>query len=303
MIDQSFDFGEIVSVNFGVSLRSNGNMHFVPTDAATKDALKQILRQTRGIFVGLPDEWEPYDISEDYGARRRVYAPRDNEFMREIATVFDAGALDDLANISDHAYDVEFYFAEFRDGLNRKAVGIRKATQLKGTLNARNRLVRLVDDTLVLIQEDVLNLDTEFDLIVTDPHVFILNPRQTEHLAKIVQQVASTAAEKVKVIHDSIPFLDLSRIAEKIGNHPRMARHAASIALNPNLANFQRPAIESLAAKHGIKFKELGDGRLQCRVSDEARLLELLDARRYHLDLQGDGGAPYRATARQRVSA
>src|SRR5690606_16234076 len=87
------------------------------------------------------------------------------------------------------------------------------------------------------------------------------------------------------------------------GKHPRMARHAASVASNPHLANFQRLQIEALAAQHGIKFKELDGGRLQCRVTDEAKLLELLDARRYHLDLQGNGGYPYRASARQRVPA
>ncbi|WP_338445856.1 Kiwa anti-phage protein KwaB-like domain-containing protein [Pelagerythrobacter marensis] len=302
MIDQEFDVQNIADVNFGISLRSNGDMYFIPTDGPTKNTLKETFTNTRNIFEGLPGDWELHDISEDYGARRRIYAPRNNEFMAELSAVYNAGTLDDLTNIQDHAHDVDFYFAEFRDNQQRRAVGIRKATKLKGTLNARNRLVRLVDDTLVLIQDAVLHLDTEFDVIVTDGKVFILNARQTEQVAKIVQHVAATAAAKVQAIHDAIPFLDLSRIAEKIGRHPRMARHAASIAANPNLANFQRPQIEALAVRHGIKFKELYDGRLQCRVTDEAKLLELLDARRYHLDLQGNGGDPYRATGRQRVT-
>ena len=303
MIDQEFDFTNITSVNFGISLRSSGDMYFIPTDGATKDALKGTLYTTRNIFDGLPGDWEAHDISEDYGSRRRIYAARDSEFMAELSAVYDAGTLDDLTNIQDHAHDVDFYFGEFRDGQQRRAVCVRKATKLKGTLNARNRLVRLVDDTLVLIQDDVLHLDAEFDVIVTDSNVFILNARQTEQVAKIVEHVAATAAAKVQAIHDAIPFLDLTRIAEKISKHPRMARHAASVASNPNLANFQKPQIELLATQHGIKFKELDGGRLQCRVADEAKLLELLDARRYHLDLQGDGGDPYRATARQRVSA
>ncbi|WP_374283932.1 Kiwa anti-phage protein KwaB-like domain-containing protein [Novosphingobium sp.] len=303
MIDQEFNFQNIASVNFAISLRSSGDMYFIPTDGATKEALKGTLRTTRNIFDGLPGDWELHDISEDYGDRRRIYAPRGSEFMAELSAVYDAGVLDDLTNIHDHAHDVDFYFSEFRDNQDRRAVGIRKATKLKGTLNARNRLVRLVDDTLVLIQDDVLHLDTEFDVIVTDANVFILNARQTEQVAKIVEHVAATASAKVQAIHNAIPFLDLSRIAEKIGKHPRMARHAASVASNPHLANFQRPQIEALAAQHGIKFKELDGGRLQCRVTDEAKLLELLDARRYHLDLQGNGGYPYRASARQRVPA
>lgn len=302
MIDQDFDFQNITSVNFGVSLRESGDRYFIPTDAATKDALKAMLRATRGAFDGIPGDWELHDISEDYGERRRIYATRDNEFMAELSDVHDAGALQDLTNIQDHVRDIEFYFADFRDDQDRQATGIRKATKLKGTLGARNRLVRLVDDTLRLVRDDVLNLDTEFDVIVTDAHVFILNARQVEQVAKIVAQVAATASVKVQLIHDTVTFLDLSRIVAKIGAHPRMARNAASVASNPNLANFQRPLIEALAGQHGIKFREIENGRLQCRVIDEAKLLELLDARRYHLDLEGDGGDPYRATARQKVS-
>lgn len=302
MLDQEFDFHNIAEVNFGVSLRSDGSMYFIPTDGATKEALRETLRSTRNLLTGLDGDWELLDISEDYGSRRKIYAPRDNEFMAELSAVYDAGALDDLANVQDHATDIDFYFAEFRDNQQRRAVGIRKATKLKGTLSARNRLVRLIDDTLVLIPDAVLNLDTEFDVIVTGTNVFILNPRQAEQVAKIVEHVAATAAVKIQAIEAAVPFLDLARIAAKIGRHPRMARHAASIASNPNLANFQRPLVEQMAAHHGIRFTEVG-GRLRCRVADEAKLLELLDARRYHLDLQGNGGDPYRATARQRVSA
>lgn len=303
MIDQEFDAAAIASVNFGVRLRSNGNMHFVPTDGPTKDALKEIFRDTVAIFNGIPTGWELHDISEDYGSPRRIYAARAGEFMAELSSVFDAGALADLTNLHDHAHDVEFYFCEFTDTQQRRAVAIKKGTRLKGTLSARNRLMRLVDDTLVLIEEEVLRLDQEFDVIVTDPHVYILNVRAVEQIAKIVEHVAATAAVKVQAIHDAIPFLDLSRIRDKISRHPRMARNAASIAAHPNLANFQRPFIETMAAKHGIKFQELEDGRLQCRVTDEAKLLELLDARRYHLDLAGDGGDPFRASGRQKVSA
>ncbi|ESX41129.1 DUF4868 domain-containing protein [Mesorhizobium sp. C416B] len=303
MIDAEFNGGAIDTINFGVCLRSNGNMYFVPTDVGTKDALRAIYRDTVAAFGGIQTDWEAYDISEDYGARRRIYANRASEFMADLSAIFDAGALDDIANLQHHTGDIDYYFAEFTDDQNRRAVGIRKATRFKGTIKARNRLVRLVDDTLVLIEEDVLRLDQEFDLIVTDAHVYILNVNPMEHLANIVANVAATAAAKVQVIHDTITFLDLSRIRDQIGGHPRVARQAASVAANPNLAAFQRAPIEALAAQHGIKFRELEDGRLQCRVQDHAKLIELLDARRYHLDLAGNGGDPYRASGRQKVSA
>ena len=303
MIDADFNRDAIQSANFGVRLRSTQNMYFVPTDGPTKTALKSIFGETVAHFEAIPTAWEKLDISEDYGSRRRVYAERDNEFMKELSVIFDIGALDDLTNIGDHVSDIEYYFAVFSDDENRRAIGVKRATRMKGTMKARNRLVRLVDDTLQLIEEDVLRLDEEFDVIVSDAHVFILNVGAMEQVARIVEQVAATAAEKIQLIHDTLPFLDLTRIKEKIAGHPRVARNAASVAANPNLGAFQRAPIEALAAKHGIKFKVLADGRLQCRVQDNAKLIELLDARRYHLDLSGDGGDPYRATGRQKVAA
>lgn len=302
MIDADFSLGAIQSTNFGVCLRSNQNMFFVPTDGGTQAALREILTSTAIAFGKIPTDWEALDISEDYGTRRRIYTDRSSEYMTHLSEIFDVGALDDLTDISAHVADIDFYFAVFSDDVGRRAVGIKKANRMKGTMKARNRLVRLVDDTLQLIEEDVLRLDEEFDVIVTDAHVFILNVLPMEQLARVVEKVAATAADKIQLIHDTLSFLDLSRIKETIGSHPRIARNAASVASNPSLSAFKQAPIEALAAKHGIKFKLLANGRLQCRVQDNAKLIELLDARRYHLDLSGDGGAPYRATGRQQVS-
>lgn len=301
MIENDIDIANIASVNFGIALRSNGNLHFVPTDAGLKGALKEMIAATVAALNAAQGDWQPYDISEDYGQRRRVYCDRDNEYMAVFSTLFDAGALDDLANLLSQVNDIEFYFAEITDNQNRRMVGVRKATQFKGTLKAKNRLVRMVNDTLSIIEDIVFKLDNEFDLLITDAHVYILNDSKMQQLADITSRVAATAKDKIQAIEDAITFLDLSRIKEKIEKHPRVARYAASIAQNPLIANFQRAKIEALAQQHDIVFKELETGKLQCRVQDEARLMELLDARRYHLDLADNGGDPYRATGRQKV--
>ncbi|MBX4906548.1 MULTISPECIES: hypothetical protein [Rhizobium] len=302
MIDQEFSIESVASVNLGVSLK-DGRRYFVPSDGGTKDALVDILNDTANSFSDIATPWEMYDLSEDYGSKRKIYSPRNSEYMTALSEVFEAGVMPDLTNIHQHVSDIEFYFGEFTDTQGRKAVGIRKATQLKGTLSARHRLVRLVNDTVVMIDEETLKLDTQFDVIVTAANVFILHPRNVELVARISERVAATAAAKLQIIHNTLAFLDMSRIATAIAKHPQMARHAASIAANPGLGNFQKAKIEEIANLHGVVFKTLPDGRLQCRVQDHAKLLEILDARRYHLDLAGNGGDPYRATARQKVSA
>lgn len=301
MIENDIDIGNIASVNFGIALRSNGNQYFVPTDTRLKAALKEMITGTVAALNAAQGDWQPNDIFEDYGQRRRVFCNRDKEYMAVFSALFDAGALDDLTNLPDHVNDIEYYFADITDNQNRRMVGMRKATQFKGTVKAKNRLVRMTNDTLSIIEDTVFKLDNEFDVLITDANVYILNDTQMQQIAHITSRVAATAKDKIQTVEDTITFLDLSRIKEKIEKHPRVARYAVSIAQNPLIANFQRAKIESLAQQHGIVFKELENGKLQCCVQDEAKLMELLDARRYHLDLADNGGDPYRATGRQKV--
>lgn len=301
MIEQQIDLQTVAAQNFGVRMRSDASLHFIATDVGTKAVLTDVLSATVGAFDGIDGDWQAYDISEDYGEPRRIFAARDAEHFGDVSAIFDIGALNDLANLDDHIRDIDYYFCEFRDAANAKIVGVKKAVQFKTTLAARNKLARLINDTLQIIEENVVKIDPLFDALITDQNIFILKPRAVEYIADMVTHVAGAATEKVRHIHDNIAFLDLSRIEEKISSHPKMARMAASIAARDDLGEFQQEKIVSLATQHGVVFKEV-DGRLQCRVADEAKLLEILDARRYHLDLANDGGDPYRASARQRVS-
>lgn len=300
MIKDDFDPENIKAVNFAVALRGNGHRYFVPTDAATKNTLKTVLGSTIEAFERLDGDWRAHDISEDYGKRRRVFAARNTDYLSDLSAIFDEGDLDDLSNAHQHIHDIDYYYSIFFDSDGRKAIGIKKGMQLKGVLGARNRLVRLADDTLQLIEDDVLKLDPEFDAIITRSHILMLKVRAVEYMANIVEHVANAAAHKVQQIHDTIGFLDLSRIQSDIAKRPQMARMAASIVSRNDLAEIKRDRVEEIAAYQGLVFKEV-NGRLQCRREDEAKLLEILDSRRYHLDLTATGPVPYRATGRQKV--
>lgn len=299
MINDNFSIGDIQSVDFCAAL-THGDRFFIPTDGGVQNALKTILRETANAFDAIEGDWELHDISEDYGERRRVYAPRNLPLFETMSEIFDSGVLPELADLQNHLVELDYYFAKFVDSEGRMIVGAKKARTAKATLGAQNKLVRLIDNTLVLIEERVLRLDRQFDVLISSDNVFILEPRAAEQVAKIVEHVAASAGAKVQEIHDAVPFLDLSRIRDKIARHPKLARIAHSIANRPNLHSMQRAAIEELAAAQGIRFKEV-NGRLLCNVTDEAKLMEVLDARRYHLDLTATGAVPYRATARQVV--
>lgn len=273
----------------------------MPTDEGVQNTLRGILRDTVDTINNIPGDWEEFDVSEDYGEPRRVYAARASAIMQSLSGHFEAGALPELPNLQDHIGSLSYYSATFVDDQGRKIVGVRKAQAAKAILGAQNYIVRLIDNSLVRVEEKVLRLDRTFDALITNGHVFILDARRTDHIAGITQVVAAAASDRVQAIHDAVPFLDMSRIKDKIERHPKLARLAHSISSKPNLADLQQSKIEELAAAQGITFKSI-NGRLRCNVADETKLMELLDARRYHLDLTNTGNVPYRATARQRVS-
>ena len=299
MIKASFSDNDIRSADFFATL-TQGSRFFVPTDRGVQNALKAILRETIAAFEVLEGDWQQHDISEDYGKQRRVYASRSDPLFQTISDIFDSGALAELPDLQNHLATLDYYFARFTDNAGRAIVGVKKARNAKAILGAQNKLIRLVDNTLQLIEERVMRLDRTFDILITIDHAFILEPRAMEYIAQIVERVAASASTKVQIIHDTVTFLDLSRVKAKIARHPKLARIAHSIASNPNLGQMQRAVIEELAKAQGIRFKEVG-GRLLCNVADEAKLLEILDSRRYHLDLTATGAIPYRATARQLV--
>lgn len=301
MISDVFNDGIIASADFGAKLKGDPYLHFVPTNDQARGALKQMMRETVAAFDRLETDWEALDISEDYGEARRVFAPRASEFMADIAVFYEVGALPELTNLPARLPGLEAYFTVFRDDQDRKAVGLKKAAQFKATLGAEGKLLRLGQDTLTLIDEKVVRLDQTFDAIITDQYVFILSPKRLELLGNYTEKVAATAEQKIQLIHDTVPFLDLSRIKTKIKAHPRMARLAASVAQRPDLAQTEKDFVVEHARLQGVTLKEV-DGRLLCNVSHEMKLLEILDRRRYHMKLTPADPEPFRATGRQRVT-
>jgi hypothetical protein len=79
MIEQQIDLQTVAAQNFGVKMRSDASLHFIPTDVGTKAVLTDVLNATIGAFNGIDGDWQAYDISEDYGEPRRIFAARNAE--------------------------------------------------------------------------------------------------------------------------------------------------------------------------------------------------------------------------------
>ncbi|WP_187277255.1 Kiwa anti-phage protein KwaB-like domain-containing protein [Methylobacterium sp. WL103] len=201
----------------------------------------------------------------------------------------------------DHANNVDYYFVIFHDSHKRKSIGLRRAAQLKATLKARNRLMQLIDDTMILIEHPVFRLDNSFDGLVCENNIYFANFLGMEYIANITDKVAKAAKQKIPIISEKVSFLDFSGFVDDIEKHPRTARLLVAISNRQNLDKYDQAEILRQAAAQGVGFTNEGEPRLKCRVVDKHKLLEVLDDRRWISRNATDAAIPYRASSRQKT--
>lgn len=299
MIEKEFDFSAVKSFQLGVSLYS-GDKYLVPVDDTVNSAFTDMMNRTTGAINSRSGEWEEFSLSQDYGSTERVYSPRSEPIFKELSDIHQTQVYPDIANFTDNATNIDFYFVVLHDGNDRKVVGVRKATQLKSTLGARNRLVQIIDNTMYMIENPVFRFDKDFDGVICEENIYFLNFLNMEYIAKITNKVAKAAEQKIPIIAAQVTFLDFSGFVDKIENHPRTARLLVAISKRPNLDKYDKREILAQAAAQGVGFVNEGEPCLKCRVADKHKLLEVLDDRRWISRNTTDEAVPYRATSRQR---
>lgn len=197
--------------------------------------------------------------------------------------------------------EIDYYFVIFHDGKDRKAIGVRRAAQLKSTLAARNRLAQFINNTMYMIENPVFRFDKDFDGLVYNDNIFFSNFHNMEYISKLTNKVAKAAEQKIPIIANSVKFLDFSGYIDDIEKHPRTARLLVAISKRPNLDKYDQAEIVAQAEAQGVGFVNKGQPSLRCRKLDRHKLLEVLDDRRWISRNATDGPVPYRAPSRQRT--
>ena len=204
----------------------------------------------------------------------------------------DGNALRDTARIF-------CYFARFIDAAGRNLTAVRRASQFKSL--GKSRLMHLLpSDTLTLVDSPVFKLDNDFDLLVDSARVHILRPSGFEFTGRLREAVLRAVPANVAAISPGLPFVDFGPIEEYASKRPRAARYLAAIRTQSWAENVDRAALERLCNTTGVSFSE-ANGRLS--VSDDHVLgfLEVLDRRRYEIELVPAAPERFRAPSRQRL--
>ena len=297
-----FDFNQIVAVEFGIG-RDNGEgrtYSLMAVDRDVQDALVEMSKTTWLAMQNMTNAPPHYEPSEKYASLEYVSLSLTSELavrMQELQTAnniaIDGQSLSEPSNIF-------CYFARLTDRQGRRLTALRRATQFKGVL--KSRLIKLVTDALQIVKDDIFKLDSDFDLLIDALNVHILRPSGFEFVGQLQEAVLLAVPANVQSLQAELTFVNFVAIQDYASIHPRAARYLASIRSQKETKNIDRGRLQRLCASTGVEVADV-DGSLTVNSKHVMGFLEVLDRRRYEVELVVDSPEQFRAASRSKIEA
>lgn len=294
-----FDLAGVVTTEFGVGKDGEGESNFyaVPVDAAVQTELLSMARATVEKMEAFEGGGLPYSPAEKHEGTEYLVVSTGNDMETAIRRLHESVNLPLGRDALRRPDRISSYFARFTDRTDRRLTAIRRATQFKGIL--KSRLLQVFRDTLKIVEDDVFKLDSDFDLLVDSSNTHIWRPSAFEFLGRLQQKILDAVPDNIEAIAGDIPFVDLANIRTYAQSHPRAARYLASIRTQ-ELNGVNQQALVELCHNTNVSIREVG-GRLTVENGSEMGFLEVLDRRRYKVELVPDSPERFRASSRNRI--
>jgi Kiwa KwaB-like protein len=297
----AFNVGKVTVTEFGVGRDDGNGQAFVavPVDADVQAALREMVDATWDAMQKDENGPAKYEPSEKHGSAEYLYLPLGDDLASSVRELHEAANLDIDTNALADTSDVFCYFARMTDNRKQRLTALRRATQFKGVL--KSRLLRFVTDSLKLIEDRVFKLDADFDLLIDSANVHILRPSGFEFAGELQQAILDAVPENIKAIRKDLAFVEFEGIEEYAGKHPRAARYLASIRGQEEMKNIDKAALMKLCKSTGVVVKE-SRGRVTVNAGHEMGFLEVLDRRRYELELVKGQPERFKAASRRKIN-
>lgn len=104
------------------------------------------------------------------------------------------------------------------------------------------------------------------------------------------------------MIQRDIPFVNFATIKDYAKKHPRAARYLASIRGQKSTQDIDERALKSLCKATGVEITETG-GKIFVEDAQIMGFLEVLDRRRYEVELVKGSPERFRAASRRKLGA
>jgi hypothetical protein len=296
----NFDLNAVTLTEFGVGLDDRGANPFVmiPVDGDVQIALQGMAKATDSAMKNILPSPMQYEPSEKYSAREYLYISLTDDMATEIRLLHEAFNLDIDTNVLSNPKDIFCYFTKFKDISGRYLTAFKRASQFKGIL--KNKLIRILDNSLKLIDDNIFKLDNDFDFLVDSENIYVLRPSSFEYAGNLKETILKAASKNIERIKNEIAFVDFDSISEYVCAHTRAARYLASILMQEEIMSINKDSLQNLCEKTAVNISE-ANGKLIISKGSEMGFLEVLDRRRYGIELIDGTPEKFKAGSRTRL--
>lgn len=296
-----FDLEMIDVVEFGVGLgrRSDRIIGRIPVTDDVYDILRQMVETTWNNMEAYidNDQGHPrqYELSEKYSGTEYVLLNSNDPMASTLSDIRDAVNLDPVG-LLDVTDDIFYYFVRLVDMDGLRLTAIKRNIQFTGLI--KKKVLSFSSDTLKLTEDKLFKLDHDFDLIIDSENIHIWRPNSFRLLADLNPVIMEAASEHLSSIQEHLPFIDFSPIVEYVTTRTRPAQYVAVINSRGRAKNINLSALQELCEQNNIELIEGEDGRSRINDNHIMPFLEVLDRRRYKIELVQDNAELYRAASR-----
>lgn len=294
-----FDLEHIHTTEFGVGLNDKGGGQFalVPVDRTVQAAIREMVYLTQQNLQGSGGNPHHYDPSEKHAQTEYLILKTANPLCRRIADIHKASNFPLDSKAMTERNRIAFYFARLVDREGCHLTALRRAIRFKGALKAK--WIQMLDDTLRLTDSNVFQLDSDFDVIVDDEDVHIWRPSAFEFLGGIRDAILEAVPRNVEAIRAEVPFIEFCEIEAYATSHLRAAKLLASVRMH-NLNGIKSSTFRHLCDMTNVEIL-VGNEQIFVDRKNVTGLLEVLDRRRYKIELIPDSPERFSAASRRRV--
>ena len=291
------DTHRIVTTEFGVGRKNPTMFYSVPVDGSVQKILREMVGNTVDLLERGSEHGVYYQASEKYESTEYCYLDARDPMAQVFYDVARATNLDIDSEFPNGLETVTCYFARLTDDQGRQLTGFRRAAQFKAM--KKRTILRWMDDSLRQVDDSMFKLDNDFDLLIDSERLHVLRPRGLETLGNLKGSILDAVKGNVAHIGTQMPGLDLGSVASYASTRIRAARYLASIC-RQDVGDIDMEALKRQCAETDVML-ERANGRLTPSERDVMGFLEVLDRRRFGVELVRDSREVYRASSRRKV--
>ena len=272
---------------------------YVPADEQVQNTLREMVSATLNAIENTGIAPRPYEPSEKYASIEYLYVSLNDGLASFIRSLHTAANLAPSIEALDDPEGVSFYFAQMWDSQGRGLTAIRRATQFKGAV--KKRFIRVLTHQCKLVEDRVFRLDNDFDILVDATTVHILRPAGFEAIGGLKDAILEATVANVRELESDCPYVDFAGIGSYAATRIRAARLLASIRQRGWAKNIDKTQLLFYCGRTGVEVND-ENGTIAVTPGHEMAFLELLDRRRYEVDLEGGRPDQFRAAGRMKIN-